>query len=82
MDLVNRDTALKWLARVVVAIFFVGISVRILLGRLDEPLHDSYVLWWDPVGYACLVGMGAFGFARRVRQKRELRETNSRQDGS
>ena len=81
MARIDREAALRWSARAVVALFVAGISVRFLLGELNGPLQDSYVLWWDPVGFACIIGMGAFGFARRVKHKRSQREAGNGQDG-
>ena len=76
---VDRRTVLKWSERAVVSLFFVGIAVRILLGRVNGAVADEYELWWDPVAFVCLVGMGAFGYARQVKRRRRLKEESNRE---
>lgn len=82
MTRIDRGTILKWSERVVVSLFVAGIAVRILLGRVSGSLADEYELWWNPVAFVCIVGMGVFGYARRVKRKRRIQEGDNRETSS
>ena len=80
MSRIDKKTVYKWSERFVVAVFFIGLAMRLILGEVDDHLRDSYVLWWDPVGFACIIGMGVFGALRRIKYKRgKLEAANGEQ---
>lgn len=68
--------------RTVAALFFAGVATRIILGRFNVLLADEYELWWDPVGFACIVGMAILGVVHQVTSKRRERKAGDEKVGS